>query len=345
MSMKRFTATLWCVGVIGVTVCASGLARAADAASVSSESSYKALQSNPSAVGLLPSSPFYFLKEWRRQLTGFFTFNSMKRIELELRYSAQKTAEIEAVHEHMVWNTDAMVKALASYHDTLARLEREVGDARENGAALPRDITKALASAWLAQRGRFVELSYEYAGRDNASYAFDAIQDELRGDLALTAMAQGEWTAFEEELRAFFDARPPRVRGELMNVEMLDAIKERVTDAALIERMTAIRQELIDSFAQFLDDLDARGELPQALHKAFEDDSAAHTRFEAILKEIRSLVDVHVWEIIDALGYAPKGQSSDAKSPLGGGSSGGVDTEHSSSSRMAPPALQGDRFD
>ncbi|MCH8244478.1 hypothetical protein IIB97_01160, partial [Patescibacteria group bacterium] len=32
--------------------------------------------------GLLPTSPFYFFKEWGRGVQSFFTFNSVAKVEL-----------------------------------------------------------------------------------------------------------------------------------------------------------------------------------------------------------------------------------------------------------------------
>lgn len=39
--------------------------------------------SNP---GILPDSPFYFLKDWGRRIRMFFTFDSVKKAELELKF-------------------------------------------------------------------------------------------------------------------------------------------------------------------------------------------------------------------------------------------------------------------
>lgn len=50
-------------------------------------------------VGLLPTSPFYFLKEWKRGIVKFFTFDPVKKAELELRYNDEKLVEALKVAE------------------------------------------------------------------------------------------------------------------------------------------------------------------------------------------------------------------------------------------------------
>jgi len=44
--------------------------------------------------GLLPTNPFYFLKEWGRGVRQLFAFNPIKKAELELRFTNEKAAEL-----------------------------------------------------------------------------------------------------------------------------------------------------------------------------------------------------------------------------------------------------------
>ena len=46
-------------------------------------------------VGLLPTNPFYFIKEWQRGVKSFFTVSAVKRAELELAVIREKSAEIK----------------------------------------------------------------------------------------------------------------------------------------------------------------------------------------------------------------------------------------------------------
>jgi len=44
---------------------------------------------------LLPDSPFYFFKNWGRSIKYFFTFNSVKKAELKLKYADERIIEIK----------------------------------------------------------------------------------------------------------------------------------------------------------------------------------------------------------------------------------------------------------
>lgn len=49
--------------------------------------------------GILPDSPFYFLKGWGRVVRMFFTFDSAKKAELELRFANEDALVIEKLCE------------------------------------------------------------------------------------------------------------------------------------------------------------------------------------------------------------------------------------------------------
>jgi hypothetical protein len=62
---------------------------------------------------LLPGNPFYFLKEWRRGIQNFFTFNPVKKTELKLRFANEKMAEAKE-----------MIRRERSEEDVMDALER-----------------------------------------------------------------------------------------------------------------------------------------------------------------------------------------------------------------------------
>lgn len=72
--------------------------------------------------GLLPGSPFYFLKEWGRQIQNFFTFDPVKKAQLQLDQANERAAEIEKLEEITPSNTGAISKAIDNYQQNMERL-------------------------------------------------------------------------------------------------------------------------------------------------------------------------------------------------------------------------------
>lgn len=84
--------------------------------------------SNP---GLLPTNPFYFLKEWGRGARMFFTFNKVSKAEYELKVVNQKVAEALKVQETKPDDAKALVKAMGNYTDATGRLEARLASLKE----------------------------------------------------------------------------------------------------------------------------------------------------------------------------------------------------------------------
>lgn len=82
--------------------------------------------------GLLPTNPFYFLKEWGRGARRLFTFNPVSKVELELKFANEKAAEVKKVEETAPANVRAVTKALENYQKSQARLQNRLENLKED---------------------------------------------------------------------------------------------------------------------------------------------------------------------------------------------------------------------
>lgn len=78
--------------------------------------------------GILPTSPFYFFKEFGRGIQGLLTRDTVKRAELESKISNEKAAELQEVQVKHPEKAGAIQKALQNYQNAQnalqARLEK-----------------------------------------------------------------------------------------------------------------------------------------------------------------------------------------------------------------------------
>ena len=86
---------------------------------------------NVGSVGALPTSTWYFFKEWGRGLEQFFTFNSIKKAELELRFTNEKAAEALKVQEEKPDDASALATALLNYTNAEERLQVRIAKLKE----------------------------------------------------------------------------------------------------------------------------------------------------------------------------------------------------------------------
>ncbi|MEK7452869.1 MAG: Kazal-type serine protease inhibitor domain-containing protein [Patescibacteria group bacterium] len=83
-------------------------------------------------VGTLPTSRFYFLKEFKRGLSRIFTWGSVNKTALELRIANEKAAEMFKVEEINPQNEKAIKIALENYLGAQDRLQARFAKIKEN---------------------------------------------------------------------------------------------------------------------------------------------------------------------------------------------------------------------
>ncbi len=85
-----------------------------------------------SNTGMLPTSQFYFFKEFGRGVERFFTFNSVSKAELELKITNQKAAEMIEVEKSKPDDTKAIQGAIENYTKAQKRLGNKLVYLKEN---------------------------------------------------------------------------------------------------------------------------------------------------------------------------------------------------------------------
>lgn len=147
-------------------------------------------------VGILPTNPFYFLKEWTRGFRRAFIFDPIKRAEFELKIVDEKADEMEEVSEGA--DETGVERAAENYEKAVERLrlrlERVEGDSENpNVQALLEQLTeRAERHEELIERLR---LRYE---------EFETLRlrmEELRGRVEETIGAVGLGVGLLEEFR------------------------------------------------------------------------------------------------------------------------------------------------
>lgn len=97
---------------------------------------------------LLPSSPFYFLKEIGRGISNTFTFSSEKKAEKRLNQASERLAEVK----EMIANADSedsrgnkkIVKSLEKYQKDVEKAEAKINSVKKDSAAYNNLLDKAV---------------------------------------------------------------------------------------------------------------------------------------------------------------------------------------------------------
>ncbi len=79
---------------------------------------------------ILPDSPFYFLKNWARNIQSFFTFNSLDKARLKEKIANEKLIELKRLIEQNK-NRETIENALRNYQNEIGEMERVTERIRE----------------------------------------------------------------------------------------------------------------------------------------------------------------------------------------------------------------------
>ncbi len=83
-----------------------------------------------SDLNILPDSPFYFLKEWGRNIQSFFTFNSVKKAQLKEKFANEKLVEVKKMVEQNK-TKERVEKAIQNYQVELEEAKQVTEKIRE----------------------------------------------------------------------------------------------------------------------------------------------------------------------------------------------------------------------
>lgn len=175
-------------------------------------------------VGFLPTSRFYFLKEWRRGISRFFAFNSVKKAEFDLKTADEKAAELLEVRKTA---PDAAEDALENYEKAQERLKETLEKVKETSENPNVDrLLEKLADRTI----KHIQLFDEIAKKEKHDVSKSIIQN-IRARIMETAGDASEKDEPEKFAEKIGKALESAKGGELKNLRALEIIDELEEDA------------------------------------------------------------------------------------------------------------------
>ncbi len=285
--MRKFIFLAFLVVAIGVfTVGNHASAQSIATSSLPAEITTKDLGvGNP---GLLPTSPFYFLKEWQRAVRKVFTFNPIKKAELEADDANQRAAEIKKMEEVAPQNIEAITKAIDKYQKNVDGLRERLGNLKETSQNPNVDkLLDKLTDRSLKHLELFEDLKSKFENKDELKNKLDAVRDKLDDVIGDVPQRFENPEAFKERLQKVIEGNENGILENLRSTEILDRIKGKLP-ADTGEKINEIKTGLIQKIGEQVNKLksDDRAKIfnPETLKQLPGDES----RRMEILDEVKS---------------------------------------------------------
>ena len=163
-------------------------------------------------VGTLPTSPFYFFKEFGRAFRRSFTFGSVRKTEVELEILNEKAGELYQVQEDEPDNLEAVQGAIQNYRESHGRLKARLGRLRDTSENQEIDrLLENLSERMASHEFLFEDILRKFEDKEEIRDEIGILGEKFK-DLAAAAAEKDVTEKFEKRLERARERAERRLR-------------------------------------------------------------------------------------------------------------------------------------
>ena len=174
---------------------------------------------------LLPDSPFYFFKEWGRNIRSFFTFDSVAKMELENQYANEKLLELKKLVEEN--RSEQAIKETNEEYQRRVRKIEEIAERAQQKEGVSSFLDKYTNHQILHQR------ILEKLEQQVPEEAFERIRETREEHLerfkeVMLKLEEGE--QIPERIADAIEKQKGNEFKEFKNMEIMERIREKMPE-------------------------------------------------------------------------------------------------------------------
>lgn len=192
--------------------------------------------------GILPTSNFYFFKEFVRGLRRAVIFNAVNRAELELKIVNEKAAELKKVSQN---NTDekGLERAIANYKDNAKRLKTRLEALKDTSENPNVDkLLDKLTDRTIKHIQLFDELKNKH---ENIKEKLEEAQKGLDGVIAEVPNRLDNLEQFKKRIERVSEKQRDKATKELRVIGVLDRLENKIEKKEAREKISEVKNELV----------------------------------------------------------------------------------------------------
>jgi len=212
-------------------------------------------------AGILPTNPFYFLKEWSRGLRRAFIFNPVKRAEYELQVTDEKADELGEVSELDGEEGKGIERAAQNYQEAAERLKmrlEKIEESSENPNV--QELMGNLADRAAKHEELIARLRVRYENFEAMRLRLESARESVEGVIDTV----GTGVESIRELKERFRGGDVELKAELR--EKIKEFREGVESSGAFNRLDDFEGELRSRVESRTDGLRERFELRQKIN-------------------------------------------------------------------------------
>lgn len=206
---------------------------------------------NMENVGMLPTSPFYFLKELRRDFMRMFTKDPVAEAFLELQIANETAGELKKVQEFKSDDVSAITKSIEKYKTAQNRLSAKLDEIKKlpKGRASSQ-LVEELATKAVAHERFLSSLEDEYVDQEELKSLTESAKEEL----GKTTKSISKTVPSDELVRAvrktLTSTTTPVASDDIKKQEIIESIVNNLEEGApesTKEQFAELRNELMST--------------------------------------------------------------------------------------------------
>jgi len=198
--------------------------------------------------GILPSSPFYFIKDWGRGIKKILTFDPVKKAELELQYTNEVAAEIKKLEEISPSNIKAITKAVTNYQENVERLKSRLEGLKETSQNSNIDkLLDKLVDRSLQHQQLFDDLVSKFENQTQLKEEVKVSQEKINEMISQVPQKFENIDVFKERLETAVENKANGALKELQAVKIINQIKEKLPEQSR-GKIQELQNNLIEKF-------------------------------------------------------------------------------------------------
>jgi len=179
--------------------------------------------------GILPTSPFYFLKNIKRAAQRVFTLDPVKKADLELNIVNEQAAEIKKLEEVAPERVNAIARAADNYQQDMERLKQRLESIQETSQNPNIDkLAEKIADNFIKHQQLFSELKSKFENNEEVKVKLEAAQEKVGEAVAKVPEKFDNPEMFRERLERVVKNQPNGIVNELKRIEIIDRISEKI---------------------------------------------------------------------------------------------------------------------
>lgn len=196
-------------------------------------------------AGILPSNPFYFLKEWKRGITKVFAFSAEKKAELELKEAEERAAEMKKLEELKPEKTEALEKAAENYQENMERLQSRLEALKETSEnPNVEELINRIVDKSIEHQEIFVGLQEKMADKEQVMEKLQASREKIDDMISNIPEELKDSEALREKLQ-LREANQLKEENQIRIINQTVSSTPDIAPGAIMEKKTPVEEIII----------------------------------------------------------------------------------------------------